>query len=386
MLGKSILTAVAAAGLAAALPAHTQITAAETTGTPEERAASMVVLMTLDEKLTLLKGYFGTDFPPARFEAPEEARARLRRLRARHPPARHPAAMAGRRRNRRRHPGRRGGKARPHRAALGPRHRRHMGPGAGLRRRGDDRLEARADGFNVPLGGSVNLIREPRNGRNFEHAGEDPLLAGVMVGAQIAGVQSNGIISTAKHYAVNAQETDRGTGNSVVEEAAMRMSDLLAFQFAVERGNPGAVMWHTTASTGRTRASTRFSSPRSCATSGTGLATSCRTGARCIPPPPRPTPGSTRNRPSACSKPTGSAPTSSRPRSAGEISEERIDLMAVRVLHAMVAHGLIDRPVSDAQPIDFAAHREVAARMPKPASCCSRTKATCCRSPPRHGA
>ncbi|MFY8207952.1 MAG: glycoside hydrolase family 3 N-terminal domain-containing protein, partial [Caulobacter sp.] len=64
--------------------------------------------------------------------------------------------------------------------------------------------EARDSGFNVQLAGGVNLVREPRNGRNFEYGGEDPLLAGVMVAAQIRGIQSNNIISTIKHYALNA--------------------------------------------------------------------------------------------------------------------------------------------------------------------------------------
>jgi len=59
--------------------------------------------------------------------------------------------------------------------------------------------EARASGFNVMLAGGVNLMREPRNGRNFEYAGEDPLLAGTMVGQAIKGIESNNIISTLKH-------------------------------------------------------------------------------------------------------------------------------------------------------------------------------------------
>ena len=62
----------------AALPGRAQdgavVTAAETTGTPAERAAQMLAQMTLDEKLTLLKGYFGTDFPASGFKAPEDAR------------------------------------------------------------------------------------------------------------------------------------------------------------------------------------------------------------------------------------------------------------------------------------------------------------------------
>ncbi len=96
--------------------------------------------------------------------------------------------------------------------------------------------EARASGFNVMLAGGVDLLREPRNGRNFEYGGEDPLLAGTMVGAEIAGIQSNHIISTIKHYALNDQETGRKGHDARIDPAAARMSDLLAFQFAIERG------------------------------------------------------------------------------------------------------------------------------------------------------
>ena len=71
--------------------------------------------------------------------------------------------------------------------------------------------EARATGHNTMLSGGVNLAREPRNGRNFEYVGEDPLLAGMMAGALIDGIQSNNIVSTIKHYAVNDQETQRTT-------------------------------------------------------------------------------------------------------------------------------------------------------------------------------
>ena len=102
--------------------------------------------------------------------------------------------------------------------------------------------EARGKGFNVLLAGGINLMREPRNGRNFEYAGEDPLLAGTMVGETIRGVQSQHIISTIKHYAVNDQETGRNTISAQLDEQAMRESDLLAFELAIERGKPGAVM------------------------------------------------------------------------------------------------------------------------------------------------
>ena len=102
--------------------------------------------------------------------------------------------------------------------------------------------EARASGFNVMLAGGVDLARDPRNGRNFEYAGEDPLLAGTIVGSEIAGIQSNHIISTTKHYALNDLETGRKGHDAQIDPAAARMSDLLAFQFAIERGDPGSVM------------------------------------------------------------------------------------------------------------------------------------------------
>ena len=102
--------------------------------------------------------------------------------------------------------------------------------------------EARSSGFNVMLAGGVDLARDPRNGRNFEYGGEDPLLAGTIVGSEVAGIQSNHIISTAKHYALNDLETGRKGHDARIDIASARMSDLLAFQFAVERGDPGSVM------------------------------------------------------------------------------------------------------------------------------------------------
>lgn len=102
--------------------------------------------------------------------------------------------------------------------------------------------EAVAKGFNVMLAGGVNLVRDPRAGSNFEYLGEDPLLGGVLVGAQIEGVQSNGIIATIKHFALNNQELGRSSASVEMDEAAMRESDLLAFQIGIERGSPGSVM------------------------------------------------------------------------------------------------------------------------------------------------
>ena len=102
--------------------------------------------------------------------------------------------------------------------------------------------EARASGFNVMLAGGVNLLRDPRNGRNFEYAGEDPLLAGRMVGQAIKGIESNHVISTLKHFAINDQETGRNELDARIDKAALRMSDLLAMQIAFEESDAGSVM------------------------------------------------------------------------------------------------------------------------------------------------
>ncbi|GFE77409.1 beta-glucosidase [Novosphingobium sp. TCA1] len=102
--------------------------------------------------------------------------------------------------------------------------------------------EARAKTFNVLLAGGVNLTRDPWNGRNFEYLGEDPLLAGVMVGEHIKGVQSNHIVSTIKHFALNSQETGRTVLDARIGTAQLRESDLLAFQLGIEAGQPASVM------------------------------------------------------------------------------------------------------------------------------------------------
>jgi len=102
--------------------------------------------------------------------------------------------------------------------------------------------EARAKGFNVLLAGGLNLARDPRNGRNFEYLGEDPLLAGVLAGHSIKAIQAQGVVSTIKHFALNGQETLRFYADSVIKEAPLRESELLAFQIGIEIGQPGSVM------------------------------------------------------------------------------------------------------------------------------------------------
>jgi beta-glucosidase len=102
--------------------------------------------------------------------------------------------------------------------------------------------ELRAQGFNMTLGGGVNITREPRNGRTFEYGGEDPLLAGTMVGNLMKCEQAQHVVGDIKHYAMNDQETGRNIVNAIISKKAMQESDLLAFQIAIKTANPGGVM------------------------------------------------------------------------------------------------------------------------------------------------
>jgi len=102
--------------------------------------------------------------------------------------------------------------------------------------------ELRAQGYNMTLGGGVNLTREPRNGRTFEYMGEDPILAGTLVGNVMKCEQMQRVIGDIKHYAVNDQESGRNEVNSIIGKRAMRESDLLAFEIGVGIADPGAVM------------------------------------------------------------------------------------------------------------------------------------------------
>ncbi|RZA29201.1 MAG: glycosyl hydrolase, partial [Proteobacteria bacterium] len=213
--------------------------------------------------------------------------------------------------------------------------------------------------FNVLLAGSVNLIREPRNGRNFEYAGEDPLLAGVIAGAQVDGIQSNRMISTIKHFALNAQETDRNSSNAVLGEADMRMSDLLAFQIALERGNPGSVMC----------AYNKVNGPHACESeflltqvlrrdwnwpgyvmSDWGAVHSTAIAANA---------GLEQESGFGLQRADHFGQKLATAVEQGEVSPTRIDEMATRILHAMFEHGLVDDPATDGHPIDFVANQAI---------------------------
>ncbi len=102
--------------------------------------------------------------------------------------------------------------------------------------------ELRAQGYTMSLGGGVNLAREPRNGRTFEYMGEDPILAGTMVGNVMKGLQAQHIIGDIKHYAINDQESGRNAVNANISKRAMRESDLLAFEIGLRISDAQAVM------------------------------------------------------------------------------------------------------------------------------------------------
>jgi len=102
--------------------------------------------------------------------------------------------------------------------------------------------ELHDQGYNMGLGGGVNLTREPRNGRNFEYKGEDPILAGKIAGAEMKALSEQGVIPHIKHYAVNDQENGRNFVNVKIDKRAMRETDLLAFEIGIKEGGVGAVM------------------------------------------------------------------------------------------------------------------------------------------------
>jgi len=102
--------------------------------------------------------------------------------------------------------------------------------------------ELRAQGYNMTLGGGVNVTREPRNGRTFEYQGEDPILAGTLVGNRIKCEQAQNVIGDIKHFAVNDQESGRNDVDSIIDRRSLQESDLLAFDIGIKVGDPQAVM------------------------------------------------------------------------------------------------------------------------------------------------
>ncbi|WP_426342603.1 glycoside hydrolase family 3 C-terminal domain-containing protein [Pseudoduganella sp. S-14] len=220
--------------------------------------------------------------------------------------------------------------------------------------------EARGYGFNVMLAGGVNLMRDPRNGRNFEYGGEDPLLAGKMVGAQIKGIQSQRVVSTLKHFALNDQETGRTTLDVKIDDQSARMSDLLALQIAKEEGNPGAVMCSYNRVNGVYACESNYLLTevlkkdwgfKGWVMSDWGATHSTIPAANA---------GLDQQSGMPFDLADYFGPPLKEAVMNGWVPQARLDDMARRVLHAMFEHGVVDHPVkAEPDKIDFNAHAAV---------------------------
>ena len=102
--------------------------------------------------------------------------------------------------------------------------------------------EASENEVAVVLGPGANIKRNPLCGRNFEYYSEDPFLSGKLAAAWIRGMEKTGVRSCLKHFALNNQEHQRFTSDSVADERTMREIYLAGFEIAVKEGRPSTVM------------------------------------------------------------------------------------------------------------------------------------------------
>lgn len=102
--------------------------------------------------------------------------------------------------------------------------------------------EARALGFQVMFGPGLNMMRDPRGGRNYEYMGEDPLLTGLMGASYIRGMQRQGVSATAKHYYANECDRQRHFTSSNLDDRTASEIYALPFELAVREGGVWIIM------------------------------------------------------------------------------------------------------------------------------------------------
>ncbi len=328
---------------------------------PDERARLAVQAMTRREALSVVSGYFGSMMPEKHYRPPREARMGsagyvpgIARLGI--PPQWISDAGLG---------------VATQRASTDSYRERTALPSGlataaswsvRLAERGGAMIgaEARESGFDVLLGPGADLVREVRGGRDFEYAGEDPLLAGTIAGAEIRGIQSQHVIAVLKHFALNDQESGRAVLSAQIDRAQARMSDLLAFELAIEQGDPGALMCAYNRVNGVYSCENRWLLGqvlkgdwgfRGYVMSDWGAVHSTVRSAL-----------AGLDQESACdfdSEPYYGAALR-RAVAAGRVPLSRLNGMARRILRALFAVGAVDHPIDPQATIDFDADRKVA--------------------------